>query len=410
MEYTINQLYKKVFQNIFDVYDVFSNFFGEEYVDLQIANPHTKKSAIYTILQDNNIVLPEFKDSLDTLIEVPASVISQIKRHFADTKAKIYVYWPKVTITNENDRSVEIEDLYALIEINTSGQIPYENTGFLLNRATYSELQFNSDFMHSHIQSIPKNNFTTFMKPCLGRGPIQDTIDTLKSSNDETMWMLFCQELSMYVTVESLKGIPWKKLEELGKASVLSKYSYYSKVSHDFLQTHKSVVPLQVYSDFTKYYLEHGHLSLSFKDGIFFPGMSCPEFIIDVSNCFIDYYNQHLKDSISIASLYADLIINKVLIKEGKFYRHKDFQSENISRYQGAFILTFKDKPVHLNVHKNNTSTEDNASIILHYNIAMSILHNILNIINYRYVNQYNINTHRLFEPITTIGEKVLYL
>ena len=57
MEYTINQLYKKVFQKVFDVYDVFSNFFGEDYVDLQIPNPHTKKSAIYFILQDNNVVL-----------------------------------------------------------------------------------------------------------------------------------------------------------------------------------------------------------------------------------------------------------------------------------------------------------------------------------------------------------------
>ena len=32
---------------------------------------------------------------------------------------------------------------------------------------------------------------------------------------DETKWMLFCHELSLYVTVESLEGVPYNHLENV---------------------------------------------------------------------------------------------------------------------------------------------------------------------------------------------------
>ena len=35
MLYTIEELEREVSGNVFDVYEVFKNFFGEEYVDLQ---------------------------------------------------------------------------------------------------------------------------------------------------------------------------------------------------------------------------------------------------------------------------------------------------------------------------------------------------------------------------------------
>ena len=35
MQYTINQLYKHLYQKVYNVYEVFKNFFNEENVDLQ---------------------------------------------------------------------------------------------------------------------------------------------------------------------------------------------------------------------------------------------------------------------------------------------------------------------------------------------------------------------------------------
>lgn len=408
MKTSINQIYQNIFQEVFAVYEVFAEFFGEEFTDLQIPNPDTKKEAIYFHLLDNNISLPLFKDSLNTMVEIPSTMMDEMLHLFNSTKSAIYVYWPKVTITNENDRSIDIEDLYAKIEVDIEGRIPYENTGFMLNRTTYSKMQFLNDYMHSHIQNIPKDNFTKFMKPCLGTGPINETIATLKNSNDSTMWMLFCQELSLYVTVESLRGVPWHKLETVGEIKKSSNYSYYSKPSQNFfIKHHQGVIPLNVYSDFTKYYLEHGHLNLSYRDGKFIPGDSCINYCIDISNSFIDFYNTHSYRNLTVSTLFNNGLITKGIIKEDGFYTFSDTSALDLSRYEGKYVLTFKDQPMYLHIYEESAS-EQNTSIMLNAEVAMSILYTILNIINFRYVNKHHITT--FITPVTSIGEKVFYL
>ena len=266
MKYTINQLYEDLHQKVFYVYNVFIGFFGEENVDLQL--PYTKdifrkelKSILTEDLTNSNV-------NDDTEIEITDAKLRKIHRYYDDRRAVIYVWWKKVTVTNEYDKSIDIQDLYAKIELQLDGRIPFENRGFLLNRATYSSEQFCSGYMHSHINIIPKDHFEIFQPPCLGRGPINGTITTLKSEYDETTWMLFCQELSLYVTVESISGGPYRRLESVrGSMQQLFSYKYCFQGTNLYQFNH--FFTHSIFKDFIKYYIEYGHLTLSFNRGKF---------------------------------------------------------------------------------------------------------------------------------------------
>ena len=221
MEYTVNQLYQHLFEKPLSIYDTFKGFFGEDFVDMQSKNPSSIKEYLFAKICDEEFIIKGSKEEdFNIPFEVSDEQLEELEAVSENKRFIIYVWWPRVTVTNEYDKSVNIQDLYAKIEIQNDGCIPYECCGFRLNRATYTREQFVSDYLHSHIRAIPKNDFTKFMEPCLGTGPIRNTIVTLKNNYDETTWMLFCQELSVYVTVESIIGGPWRRMENIGDTSI----------------------------------------------------------------------------------------------------------------------------------------------------------------------------------------------
>ena len=192
MIYTIEELRHEILDKAEDVYGIFKDFFGEGFVDLQIDGR--------TLHNEDLLPGGVTMDDLSAT-DIPHRHIEEKKTALATTLS-IVVWWPEVTVTNEHDRSIVIWDLFAKIGINTLGTIPYEQPGFLLKRSTYNTSQLLSGYLHSHIPHTYANreNLIAWKSPCLGRGPIRGTIMSLKSDYDDTMWMLFCQELSMYTT------------------------------------------------------------------------------------------------------------------------------------------------------------------------------------------------------------------
>ena len=220
MKYTVNQLYQHLFEKPLSIYEIFKGFFGEDFVDIQTHQGREltsfKEYLCAKICDENSFSNEAIEEICNQSFEVTEDQLTDLENTVKDKRFIIYVWWPRVTVTNEYNKSVNIQDLYAKIEIQNDGTIPYECNGFKLNRATYTREQFISGYMHSHINIIPKNNFTQFQIPCLGRGPIISTIGTLKNDYDEATWMLFCQELSMYVTVESISGGPYRRMDNIG--------------------------------------------------------------------------------------------------------------------------------------------------------------------------------------------------
>lgn len=413
MQYTINQLYDLLHERVNTIYDTFKGFFGEANVDLQEAI--TKQDFISLIIEEleRNTVILDYRDSEYKIsYELTDEVIAALKNFFANKKDTIYVWWNRVTITNENDKSINIQDLYAKVEVTFEGRIPYENWGFLLNRATYTKEQFQSEYCHSHICNIPKDNFTKFQQPCLGTGPIKETIATLKNEYDEAEWMLFCQELSMYVTVESLTGRPYNYLEEVRKREDLYIYGKYDFINNAEPNIFLGVFGKDTLKDFIKYYLEKGHLSIAYKNNKYCCGMPYYEYIIDISNAFIDYYNEHLAKSEEKKSLmFSKKLLVEVVVINNKLYTNRYNESyANLDRYKGKLVLRFKGKDIRTTILEEEDNQEQTPTTVLNNNVAMYILKNILRTINFRYINRNKYGTAKTDDLLASISKRVSYI
>lgn len=410
MQYTIDNLRQKIFKPVYDVYEVFQNFFEEPRTDLRDIPSDTM---IAEVLASFDISASE-----DGTYELTVGNIRRIKNYYSTLRPFILVWWSQVTVTNENDRSVNIQDLYAKIALTIEGRIPYENTGFQLTRSTFSKTQYLSGYCHSHVPHF--RGLPYWENPCLGTGPIRNTIGDLKNGYEEALWMLFCQELSLYVTVESLRGGPYFRMENIGSDTSLSGYSGYSTGIMEFSNLYpfhrnnpvKKVVFQNLIKSFALHYLQHGHLALSYKQGSFIPGMPYFDFMIDISNGFIDYYNQYGERE-NVSQLYDKGIIIKVLAADGKFFRRESYSNgEDFRQHEGEHILYFKDRDITLHV-EDEANVETQETLLLNHDIAMYILQNILKIINFRYKNEYNskqLGSNPTEGDTTSTGKTVLYL
>ena len=96
------------------VYEIFCDYFGEDKVDMQ-----------------------GFKTLEQYILNGGGSITSP--------GIFLLVWFPEVTVTNENNRSVDIQDLYMKVPIGADGSM---NGSPTMNRATYPLDQFLSDYMH----------------------------------------------------------------------------------------------------------------------------------------------------------------------------------------------------------------------------------------------------------------------
>lgn len=139
---------------------------------------------------------------------------------------------------------------------------------------------------------------------------------------------------------------------------------------------------------FIFYYLHNGHLSINYQNGKFKVGMPYFDFMIDISNAFIDFFNQHFTkkeadDCFDLHILYHTVVAN------GKFFKpNTSTPNPDVSGYIGKKVCTFKGQDITLRILEDS-SEKPQKSVVLSHGLAMYILNNILKIINYRYTNEY---------------------
>lgn len=385
MQYSLNELRQRIFSKVNDVYEVFQNYFGEEFTDLQ--NIPTDENLLST-MEAWDITESEHEG----IYEGDTYNWNRVVSDYRTLKPVIIVWWPEVTVTNENNKSVRIKDLYAKIEITMEGTIPMENHGFQLNRTTFTRMQAASGYIHSHLPTHSHwEHVPEYSNPCLGRGPIRNTIVSLKTDSSIEMWMLFCNELALYVTVESLAGGPYIKMENIGKTS--------RKIGYDGFDIEPSL-PSRLYGnneeketlskdimEFTKYYLKHGHFILCYTESRFCTAMSYYDYMVDISASFIEWFNLYRKAS-DVSRLFSNDILIETCIREGEFYNAQKISRSNMDRYNGQYVLEFKGERKNLLIEdSNNDDEEQNVSLVLNHKLAMFILCSILRIINYRFTN-----------------------
>lgn len=401
MEYTLSELRKELFKNFYEVVRIFNHFFGEQHVDFQglpstgdLCDACDKLGVIIYYSQDSND--PENEDQCK--VSLSEGQLLQLERTLRIPF--ILVWWPEVKITNEHDRSITIQDLYAKIPVTSGGRIPRLSSGFFLNRTTYPLEQFTCNYMHSHIENIPHYELTKFQSPCLGTGPILRTLISLQNGYDDMAWSLFCVELSKYVTVESIAGRPWHYLERVGNGR---KVPYGIPLPHVL---HRDITNLilryssekeeqkwlcQTMRKFILYYLHHGHLRFSYIKGQYTLALSDFDYMVDISNALIDFLNADTSlTGGQLDKLYLHKILVSVTVKNQGFLLPQEeayTDTAGWQRYEGRYVLTFKGEPKNLHILPPNTQTSSNNSLIINESWAAYIKQQILQIINFRYEN-----------------------
>lgn len=425
IEEKIEELYNSLMDKPLRVLGIFNDFFGEDKVDMQGYWSLDKFKSwmniepLSTYIPDGNIVSMNMNDWIMyktwSITDLPGDQVEKVVNVLTNTTVKerignakfngifILVHFPHVRVTNEHDKFVDINHLWAKVKVSYNGTL---NGGFTLNRSEYTLLHIRSHYMHSHISSIPTGDFTQFQNPCTGRGPINGTISVLNRDYDEDMWNMFCLELSKYVTVESVAGVPYNYLEKLGTNDMevgVDRFITYLSPNY-----YESVITPDKFREFVRYFISSKKLKFNYVNGSYSIGMSLIEFIVLISNEFIKWYNDQFNKE-ELTAKFAELkrkdILKECIIDNGKIYYETGRTNvNNYLGYIGKKVCMFKGREITISITDIAEVRNENKSIILNTQTALYILNIILKVLNYRYGR--NKATHESNQ----LGTEVRYL
>ena len=406
IEEKIEELYNSLMDKPLRVLGILNDFFGEDKVDMQEywsldkfkswmnitpLSTYIPNGSITGMSNDDWGVYRAFP-----ITELPESQVEKVTNALtSDTVRKeigsinfnrifILVHFPHVKVTNEHDRFVNINHLWAKVKVMYDGTL---NGGFTLNRSEYTLLHIRSNYLHSHVSRIPTNDFTQFQSPCTGSGPINGTITALNMNYDEDTWNMFCLELSKYVTVESIAGRPYRYLEKLGTNDMeigADRFIAYLSPSY-----YGIVFNFSNLKGFVRYFINSKKLKFNYVNESYSIGMSLIEFIVLISNEFIKWYNDQFNKG-KLTAKFEDLkrwgILRECIIDNGKIYYDNGRNNVNsYAQYIGKKVCVFKGKEITVDITDIAEVKNENKSIILDTQAALYILTIILKVLNYRY-------------------------
>lgn len=404
IEEKIEELYNSLMDRPLQVLSIFNDFFGEDRVDMQGYWSLDKFKAwmniepLSTYISNSTVVGMSSDDwgmyKTWSITDLPGNQVEKVINALTSTSVKdaighakfdstfILVHFPHVRVTNEHDRFVDINNLWTKVKIMYNGTL---NGGFALNRSEYTLLHIRSGYMHSHVMGIPIDDFTRFQNPCTGTGPINGTISSLNRDYDEDMWNMFCLELSKYVTVESISGRPYKYLEKLGVNDMEAENRFVTYLVPNFLR-HLSWNKMK---EFVREFVNSKKLKFNYVNGSYSIGMSFIEFMVLISNEFIEWYNDQFNRgmlTVKFSELKSAGILKECIISNGKIYYDKSRNNvNNYVQHIGKKVCMFKGREITIDITDIAEVRNENKSIILNTHTALYILTTILKVLNYRY-------------------------
>lgn len=292
----------------------------------------------------------------------------------------ILVHFPEVTVTNEFDESVDITHLYVRIKISDDGTMV---GGFQMLRSEYTEAQISCGYCHSHVTPVSIDSASEWRTPCIGSGPIQNTLVILQKEYSDYIWQLFCLELSNFVKTESIFGVPYVKLTSIDSSAKNC------KKLPPFIPFNTLLNPLDpIVDDFILYVVDKRPFKFNFCVNYYGIALSVDSLAITLSNLFIEFYNTLSNDEKpSIQEMFEKNIINYGKIVDSQlayitnsynkyFYNPKIFNQA---------LFTFKGKKVFLSIVKDNRNKVLSTIILLSINVISYIVNKILRTVNNRY-------------------------
>lgn len=368
---TIDELKDKYYtptESVNTVYDIFKDFFNEVRVDLQV-NKAFRKYLEDLLEEPSEFTLNRLSDyNLNTKLDIA----DFINTYYQEPPFFIFVHFPDVTITNEHNDSININDLYARIPIYWNGTL---NRRFEMIVTTYTRTLFNAGYCHSHLHTLYGNK-PYFDTPCLGTGPLVETCSVLTSNFTEDNWRLFCVELSRYVTVESLLGTPYYRITNITDKSnnkpikVYYVHSYILNYKELFIETIRNLISKKL-------------LNFKYVNGEYNFANSEAELIRIISNEFITIYNDKFNKKEVTETLQQ--LANRGFIKKVKYFNDNYYFIGTVrDRIPSNDVLfTFKGKDIKTVITKDITNVRQ--IYILNPNKVSYIATKLLEFINMNY-------------------------
>lgn len=365
------------FSKLCSIVDTFNRYFGAENVDIS-ADGFKQKSLLLTMLEDYeeslrlipDRTLEEFLDS--ELVDDRVGIFSNLA---------VYVHWPVVTVTNERGQSVVVTDLYAKVPLWPNGRL-FQN--FSLSRATYSYEQYSSDYMHSHVSGIGPVP-SSFMYPCLGTGPLIRTQETLRFNENSDLWDLFCVELDRYVHVESIAGVPYRRLDRIGTRQLTQLcYDGYRILAIQPIGNNSNLKNL--FEKFFKYVLIQKKMKFGYFNGMFVASCSDTEWILKLSKEFLKFFAMMKsagKTTVELTRLIRDDLLIEVKRSNNVLYNLASRMrgSSNYAGFNDLHVLYFKGEDIRTHVDEP-FETRDNTYYVLNPVLALGFLDQCLNYLN----------------------------
>lgn len=283
---------------------------------------------------------------------------------------EIIIKFPEVTIKNENGRTHLIRDLFAKKIINLNGK---SIKNFTLSRSTFSTIEVKKGYIHSHlsISNMSTLHGPRWGDPCLGQGPINTSQRALTSIGDTTTpedlfssYLLFFTDLNNYVKVESLRGIPYIKMEMLSTLSKSTKFysNYFFKtiVSLDELMleisknygssntdTLEKLNMKELVKKFIINFIKNVDLKYAYLNGVIRPAYNLIEFNKIITREFINYYNVNAVEYPK--RFNTDKLLTYGVMLSGKIKNNQivSYRESEDNNDKTALMLNGKKSPIH---------------------------------------------------------------
>lgn len=303
----------------------------------------------------------------------------------------ILVYYPQVTITNEENKSIDIYKLFVKINLKTNGKF---HDGPYYKRSSYPAMQLKEGYRHSHTPSINRNrlDYMDWGDVCTGRGPINETKRTLSRNFDEMAWNCFIWELDKIVHIESIAGVPYYKMSNLGSRS---NHKVALEELDAFQQFTSREVVKRTFKDFLGYYFKKKTLKFKYINGQYALGQSLVSYYKDVSDNYIEWYNLSKLDGREVpekADLFADNYLQSCILIDNSIYtKSQADETQQLQEHIGNPIIKFKGVDYCLEIPDLQKMLDvSTKTTLLSYRIMNRLLIQMLNIINTKYGKETN--------------------
>ena len=263
----------------------------------------------------------------------------------------IMVYFPSVTITNEYGASTTVKDLYMKVIIGGMGNT-IELEG---NRSTYTMKQLLVGYRHSHLNTLDRSSPQIFGYFCTGSGPINGIMNNLRIKYDEMDWRLYCYELNRLVSVESIAGTPYVRLESMSdnnaRSICIDRFNFVNLITTESKR-------------FLLYFLKNKLVEIKFNyiDGHYDLNVDFVKFVLDITRCYKEYTVTNPPINIREGLIHVLIINNKFYYKESDSRRQL---SSFIDAHQNQILFQFKGKDVKLIIEDATIETADNEVLIV---------------------------------------------